>query len=642
MPLAVDETPWCRPSRFVLGLDIGTTHSSVTYAHLQQGIKPFNDRVTHWPSRVGLGGSSDAKTASMLYYDSENQVVCAKVMAAGAAVTTPATRHAAIKQQWKLVRYFKLQMHPPTMIQGKRFKNLEGLPGGVDVEKVYADMISYMLSHTREFINRRSTIPKWEQLTPGMILVIAHPNGWGLKEQNRLRRAVVLSGALGELEVRQRVCFVPEAEAAVHYVLWEKSQELVPGDELIVCDAGGSTVDTTAYRVLRDTEPSLEHHYRTPSAKKGNIISRLFRSSDSAQRSEPSAQAPAPAPYIPSTKPPIRLQELKASDCQPAGGVLVNETFVAWLKERLSSLPPDHEYNLELCIQRAEESFEANCKREFRMSPNSPSEYIVEIPTAIQELGYSGGSIVLESKVVQGFFDESYIFLVGGFGESQYVRQRLIDEFSPNGHQVMFLDDAHGKAASDGSIIWFVRQGVVGRATRMSFGLKIVEPYDPNMPGHSTRTQVVLPNGRHHVDGKWDSIIERNIVVDRCSAIRRAYVRSYTDSHPDLGQFMVELYVWTDDTKAAPEWITDSDDKIIDGFKVICEINADLNGMAGSLKKQEGKQGSYYRLDFNLCLEFGGVELKAYLEWDEKDATKRSEAQIIVADDPSSSRNEES
>ncbi|KAG8783720.1 hypothetical protein FRC12_019416, partial [Ceratobasidium sp. 428] len=112
MPVAIDEAPWSGPSQFVVAIDIGTAHSSVTFSHLQQNFKPFNDRVTHWPSRVGLGGSSDAKTASQLYYDSGN-----RVMASGAAVATPATRFAANKNGWNLVRYFKLQMHPPEMIQ---------------------------------------------------------------------------------------------------------------------------------------------------------------------------------------------------------------------------------------------------------------------------------------------------------------------------------------------------------------------------------------------------------------------------------------------------------------------------------------------------------------------------------------------
>ncbi|QRV90326.1 heat shock protein 70 kDa 12A [Ceratobasidium sp. AG-Ba] len=632
MPFAIDEAPWSKPSQFVVGLDIGTTHSSVTYSHLQQNFRPFNDRVTHWPSRVGLGSSSDAKTPSMLYYDSSNQV-----KAAGAAVATPAMRLAASRSGWSLVRYFKLQMHPSNMVKNQKFKNLEGLPKDLKIEKVYADMIRYMLNHTRDFFNQRNNAVRWEHLAPNMSLVIAHPNGWGLKEQDRLRHAVALSGVMNETEVRRRVHFVPEAEAAVHYVLWEKSHELQAGDEFIVCDAGGSTVDTTAYRVLHEFESTSETNYNVPTAKKGGVrLSRLFRSSESTESLERSGRNSMALSQTPRAKAPIRLKELKASDCRPAGGVLVNETFIAWLSEQFFALPPEHGYNLDLCVLKAEESFEANCKREFRTSSDAPPEYVVEMSTAIQELGYPDGNIILQPDVVRGFFDEAvriilesirkqitgtkakYIFLVGGFGASQYLRQRVMDEFQWSGCRVMFLDDAHGKTASDGSIIWYVRQGVIGRAARMSFGLQIVEPYDPNLPGHSTRTQ--------------DS------VYDERFAIRRTYARTYSSSHPELGRFNVELYAWTIDSMAVPEWVTDPDENIIEGFKLICKIDADLSGLRGSLMRETGDHRTYYKLHFDLCLEFGGVELKAYVEWNEKRMTRRSEAKIIVTDESSPSR----
>ncbi|KAG9122434.1 hypothetical protein FRC07_001175, partial [Ceratobasidium sp. 392] len=639
MPVAIDEVPWSGASQFVVAIDVGTAHSSVTFSHLQQNFKPVNDRVTHWPSRVGLGGSSDAKTASQLYYDSQN-----RVKAAGAAVATPAMRFAASKNGWKHVRYFKLQMHPSDMIQDQKFDHLQGilfakllgLPQGLTVEKVYADMIKYLLDHTKDFFNQRNGAGKWEQLAPSMSLVIAHPNGWGLKEQERLRHAVVLSEAMNEVDVQRRVFFVPEAEAAVHYVLWEKSQELQSGDEFIVCDAGGSTVDTTAYRVLHEFETTPEPGYNLP-VKKESLMGRLFRSSGSTRlerRNRQSVALSQPSAIRP--KAPIRLKELKASDCQPAGGVLVNETFVSYLKEQFFALPPEHGYNLELCVQKAEESFELNCKREFRTSADAPSEYVVEMSAAIQELGYPDGNMILQPDVVRGFFDDAvrlilesirkqirgtkakYIFLVGGFGASQYLRQRVTAEFQRTGLQVMFLDDAHGKAASDGSIIWFVRQGVVGRAARMSFGLQIVEPYNPALMSHRMRDQVLLPSGQYFVKGKWDLIVEKDSVVDQRLALRRPYSRSYSSSHPDLGRFTVELYAWTSDRLAAPEWVIDGSGTLIDGFSVICSITADLSGMQGSLRKQKGSQGTYYKVDFELCLEFGGVELKAYLEWNEK------------------------
>ncbi|KAG8734060.1 hypothetical protein FRC10_011977 [Ceratobasidium sp. 414] len=644
MPVAIDEAPWSGPSQFVVAIDIGTAQSSVTFSQLQQNSKPFNDRVTHWPSRVGMGGSSDAKTASTLYYDSAN-----RVKASGAAVATPAMRFAAGKNGWKLVRYFKLQMHPPEMLQNHKFDHMEGLPQGLTVERVYADMIKYLLSHTKDFFNQRQGAGKWEQLAPTMSLVVAHPNGWGLKEQDRLRNSIGLSGIMSESDTQRRVFFVTEAEAAVHYVLWEKSQELQPGDEFIVCDAGGSTVDTTAYHVLHEFETTPELGYNVP-AKKESLMSRLFKSSGSTRLKQNHGQSTA-FQQRPTAKPkaPIRLKELKASDCQPAGGVLVNERFIRYLKDQFFALPPEHGYNLELCVQKAEESFELNCKREFRTSADAPSEYIVEMSAAIQELGYPDGNIILQPDVVRGFFDDAvrlilesirkqirgtkakYIFLVGGFGASQYLRQRVTNEFQRTGLQVMFLDDAHGKAASDGSIIWFVRQGVVGRAARMSFGLQIVELYNPALSSHRMREQVLLPSGEYHVRGKWDMIVEKDYVVDRRLALRRPYARTYSSSHPDLGRFTVELYAWTNDRLPAPEWVTDASGNVIDGFSVICSITADLSGMRGSLKKQKGNHGVYYKLEFQLCFEFGGVELKAFLEWNERKATKRSDAKILVA-----------
>jgi hypothetical protein len=107
-----------------------------------------------------------------------------------------------------------------------------GLPAGLGVEKVYADMIRYLLDHTRDFFNQRQGLGRWEELRGIMSLVIAHPNGWGLKEQDRLRNAVVLSGIMNSSDAQRRVHFVPEAEAAVHYVLWEKSQELQVRSEI--------------------------------------------------------------------------------------------------------------------------------------------------------------------------------------------------------------------------------------------------------------------------------------------------------------------------------------------------------------------------------------------------------------------------
>lgn len=51
---------------------------------------------------------------------------------------------------------------------------------------------------------------------------------------------------------------------------------------------------------------------------------------------------------------------------------------------------------------------------------------------------------------------------------------------------------------------------------------------------------------------------------------------------------------------------------------MICEIEGDMSGMRGGLTKLEKNDGDYWTLEFDVCIDFGGVELTAYLEWKER------------------------
>ncbi|CAE6478213.1 unnamed protein product [Rhizoctonia solani] len=659
MPTPIDDVPWGGKPEFVVGLDIGTAHSSVTFSYLQPGRVPLPERVTHWPSAAGFGGTDEAKTASKLYYDKYNQL---KV--AGAEVYTPRNRHAAKDQDWHLVRYFKLFLHPPAMANYEDF-NFEALPAGLTIETVYADIIRYLLEHTKKRINERSDMEDWEELSRNITLVIAHPNGWGVQQQARLRSSVVMSGFIGGDDSVRRVRFVPEAEASVHYILWKQYKNLEPGDQFIVCDAGGSTVDTAAYVVqgVAEGEMSGDRNPETATvtdAKKG-IRTRLTN----AFRSNKSKSATPTAFYSPT--PSIRLKEVKPSDCQPAGGIFVNEAFIKYLKSILNAQPPEQQRMVEQFIQKGEENFELHCKREFNTGPEAQQYYVVEAGVSLPE--NPDGICKIDSqvcsstiniylllssldhrKVVQSFFEDpvrgvikslhkqlagmrpKYIFLVGGFGASKYLRRRVEEEFRPWNIRVLFLDDTYGKAASDGSIIWYVKQRVVGRAARMSFGLKTMEPYDPEVLEHVHRPTKTLANGIPHVGGKWSQIIARSQMVDCNLVIKKAYERMYESFNPDLGQFTVALYAWVNEATSPPGWVVDSNDNMIDGFELVCFISAQISTMEGALQKDPSSDNCW-RLGFILCIEFDGVELKARLEWVEKvteGILRAGPAQVLV------------
>lgn len=52
-----------------------------------------------------------------------------------------------------------------------------------------------------------------------MQIVIAHPNGWGIREQGVLRNAAAEAKLSSEDDAPSRITFVSEAEASLHFCL---------------------------------------------------------------------------------------------------------------------------------------------------------------------------------------------------------------------------------------------------------------------------------------------------------------------------------------------------------------------------------------------------------------------------------------
>lgn len=87
------------------------------------------------------------------------------------------------------------------------------------MERIYADFLRYLIAHTRAFFEDRTPNGRniWLNLIHCADFVIAHPNGWGLKEQGVLRRAAIQADLVRPNDAEARVHFVTEAEASVHF-----------------------------------------------------------------------------------------------------------------------------------------------------------------------------------------------------------------------------------------------------------------------------------------------------------------------------------------------------------------------------------------------------------------------------------------
>ncbi|KAF8695747.1 ATP binding, partial [Rhizoctonia solani] len=587
------EGPWSRPSKIILGIDIGTTQSAVAFAYLYPGGPQSIHRVMEWPGQESQKGES--KIPTLVYYDSNN-----KPVSFGAAALKPEIAEKAEDEHWKLARHFKLHLHPEAM-KNKHNLHAQPLPAGVSLLTIYTDFMVYLMQHTKSYFESRIIDGQkvWEEHHNDMTIVLAHPNGWGVKEQNFLRQAAIAANYVPSSKAISQVRFVSEAEASVHFCMFhgDLHNRLKPDTTFIVCDAGGSTIDTTAYCV-KTASPLLE------------------------------------------------LEEKKASACVQAGGVFVDGEFEQYLTRILNRIDIDEEERGDY-IRTAVKHFESVAKKEFH---DVGEQYRVDLGSGKKfvhkEFGINRGVISLEGNKVESFFEKcvtqtiesvrqqmseldcKHILVVGGFGESLYLRKELTDAFGNSGCTVNIANDSTAKAVADGAVIWCGKLSVVSRATRMPFGVEINDPYNAREPNHAGRPVHRHDAGYDYVTGKWSQIVGRGVVMNADGAMRESYWRSYKTPNPRLANFKVTMFAYTaDGTPNA--WLRDPQGNMNRGFEQICEVEADLSGMRQALKRKTGRDGEYYYLDFTMALQFGGTEIQAFVEWEQDGETRTGPASIL-------------
>lgn len=126
------------------------------------------------------------------------------------------------------------------------------LPTGVTLKKVYKNFLRWLWDHAQEFFKNNTVDGEriWNRLGDKSFIVLATPNGWDTTQQGFLRQAMIDAGVINEGQDEDRLMFVTEGEASVHYALhYSQSKSWMNvGSQFAVTDAGGSTVDSTLYR----------------------------------------------------------------------------------------------------------------------------------------------------------------------------------------------------------------------------------------------------------------------------------------------------------------------------------------------------------------------------------------------------------
>ncbi|KAF9650929.1 hypothetical protein BDM02DRAFT_3213948 [Thelephora ganbajun] len=105
---------------------------------------------------------------------------------------------------------------------------------------------------------------RWNSVSNNIELVLTHPNGWGGPQQTQLRTAAVKAGIVSDTPAgHSRVHFVTEGEASFNFCATrtQAGKDLKPGEQVLIIDAGGGTIDISTYKVLNNGPLQVEELY---------------------------------------------------------------------------------------------------------------------------------------------------------------------------------------------------------------------------------------------------------------------------------------------------------------------------------------------------------------------------------------------
>ncbi|KAM0305279.1 hypothetical protein ACHAPM_001657 [Fusarium culmorum] len=228
----------------VIGIDFGTTFSGVSWAHTRE--PDAIEIVTCWDSE--LNHCSDVEKApTQLYFDGDVHDV---------------KWGYGIPLDKEPLKWFKLLLLDAAdlpaevaistqMQEARRLKNLRGK----EPIAIIASFLRKLWDHSVESIRRAIGVDLLERSK--FQVVITLPAIWPPYAQNRMKQAAHQSGILdGRSAGTTMLQFISEPEAAALATIKDMGKRSVikARDTIVVCDAGGGTVDLISY-VFESTDP---------------------------------------------------------------------------------------------------------------------------------------------------------------------------------------------------------------------------------------------------------------------------------------------------------------------------------------------------------------------------------------------------
>ncbi|KAG8806796.1 hypothetical protein FRC19_007060 [Serendipita sp. 401] len=218
---------------------------------------------------------------------------------------------------------------------------------------------------------------------------------------------------------------------------------------------------------------------------------------------------------------------------------------------------------------------------------------------------------LIESRKVE------FLVLVGGFGESPYLRQQLKMVFGKGDRSIVVAEEPSRKAAAEGASIWHLTRDVKSRAVRYTYGCNLEVEYNDNYRERMFNCYTDA-SGVVRVPGAFSPwVIKETVLEDNFyHELTYHYVWEPTSRTiwSELSNRVINIYIC--DALVAPLWILDTQGYPMPGARHLCAVTADLSGLYSELTLQYGFNGrQYYGVQYSVLIALGGTQLSARIRW---------------------------
>ncbi|KAF9167143.1 hypothetical protein DFQ26_005616 [Actinomortierella ambigua] len=422
----------------VMAIDFGTTFSACAFAFRRD---PEIQDVITWPKQA----FQYPKVPTISLYKNTSSEFLDWGYPARAVMMTPNAKHHL------LLAKFKLQLDDQQ-------PNKEPLPLGIKPLDAISDYLRKFHVHiVKEAMKSFGTT--YDQSHIQYCLTV--PAMWSDRAKHVMRQAAVQAGLIKEDDPTHRLIIVSEPEAAAMYCQSKGEQfNLQKHDRFLICDAGGGTVDLIVFEVV-DVNPETG-----------------IRS----------------------------LREVTMGHGASCGSTFLDRNMENLLREKLAKYPLTPlgwGTLMDSFVNNTKPLFTGTESEMYLQVPNIPS-----LPDANDpEIGLDEGMLKLTlEELTERVFDPvvndvlalidyqlkqthcEAIFLVGGFGSSRYLFDRVTAKFATPNRQVRVPPRAE-LAVVRGAVTYGLHQGsIISRVARRWYGVDSAMDFVPGVDPEEKKT----------------------------------------------------------------------------------------------------------------------------------------------------------